>query len=149
MFRYPPWLARAGAFLLVAAVAVLGYRAYGAAGLGLAAAGIVMWFLLHWTRVMRVLQRAASQPVGSVASAVMLHAKLQPGLTLLQVVAMTGSLGQCTSAAEAPIEQYRWTDGAQSHVTCDFRDGKVQHWALVRPVLPDEAPGVPIASVAT
>ena len=53
-----------------------------------------MWMLLHFTRMMKVLQRASNRPVGYCDSAVMLNAKLRPGVNLLHVMAMTKALGE-------------------------------------------------------
>ena len=116
----------------VAAV-VLAYRLYGWAGVAAVATALVMWTLLHFTRMMQVLRRAASRPIGYVASAVMLNAKLKPGMTLLHVVAMTRALGQLQSEKDVQPEIFRWTDGTESHVTCTFVGGKLAHHALFRP----------------
>lgn len=116
----------------VAAV-VLAYRFYGWAGVAAATAGLVMWMLLHFNSMMQVLKRAANRPIGYVDSAVMLNAKLRPGMTLLHVVAMTRALGELQSAKNAQPEVFRWTDGTQSHVTCTFVGGKLAHHELWRP----------------
>ena len=97
-----------------------------------------MWMLLHFSRMMQILKRAANRPIGHVGSAVMLNAKLKPGVTLLHVVAMTKSLGALQSPKDTQPELYRWTDAGESHVTCEFHDGKLQKWLLERPVQPDE-----------
>ena len=102
-------------------------------GVALVGGGIVMWLLLHFTRTMKVLERAASRPVGYCDSAVMLNAKLRPGVTLLHVVAMTRALGEQLSEKDQQPEVFRWTDAGASHVTCEFRDGKLLKWELKRP----------------
>jgi len=112
---------------------VLAYRLYGWAGVAAVATGLVMWVLLHFTRMMNVLKRAANRPIGYVDSAVMLNAKLKPGMTLLHVIAMTRALGQLQSEKDARPEVFRWTDGTQSHVTCTFVGGKLAQHALFRP----------------
>ena len=117
-----------GAILVVGA-----WRGYGWAGVAVASGGIVMWLLLHFTRLMHVLKNAAERPVGYVGSAVMLNAKLRAGVTLMHVVAMTKALGERLSAENAQPEVFRWTDGTQSHVTCEFAAGKLVKWQLVRP----------------
>ena len=104
--------------------------------------GLVMWMLLHFTRMMQVLQRASARPVGTVASAVMLNAKLQPGVTLMHVVAMTKALGALQSPKDAQPEVYRWTDNSESFVTCEFSHGKLVKWEMVRPTSPTEIPAV-------
>ncbi|HEY8358811.1 MAG TPA: glycerate kinase, partial [Ramlibacter sp.] len=80
--------------ILGVVVVVIAYRAYGWPGVALAAGGIVMWALLHFTRLMKVLQRASDAPVGYCDSAVMLNAKLRPGVNLLHVVALTRAIGE-------------------------------------------------------
>lgn len=117
------------------------YRGYGWPGLALVLGGIVMWMLLHFTRMMKVLQRASGRPVGYCDSAVMLNAKLRPGVNLLHVVAMTRALGEQLSPQGEQPEVFRWTDGTASHVTCEFVRGKLVKWELVRPApAPEEAP---------
>ena len=63
------------------AMVVLAYRAYGWSGVAIAVGALVMWLLLHFTRMVQVLKRAANRPIGTVGSAVMLNAKLRPGMT--------------------------------------------------------------------
>ena len=123
--------------LLVAA----GWRAYGWAGVALVATGVVTWLLLHFTRTMKVLQRAADRPIGWCDSAVMLNAKLRPRVTLLHVVAMTRALGEQLSPKDQDPEIFRWTDGSASSVTCEFVGGKLVKWTLDRPPAePEPAP---------
>ncbi|MES2937247.1 MAG: glycerate kinase [Pseudomonadota bacterium] len=115
------------------------YRGWGWAGVALAATGIVMWMLLHFTRMMKVLQRASNRPVGYCDSAVMLNAKLRPGASLLHVVAMTRALGELVSPKETQPEIYRWTDPGQSFVNCVFANGKLLKWELTRPPQAEDA----------
>jgi hypothetical protein len=125
--------------ILGVVVVAVAYRGYGWPGVALAATGIVMWMLLHFTRMMKVLQRASARPVGFCDSAVMLNAKLRPGVNLLHVVAMTRAIGEQLSPKEQQPELYRWTDGSGSHVTCEFLHGKLVKWELFRPqTAPDE-----------
>ena len=117
----------------VVAGVVLAYRSYGWAGVAAAVTLLVFWVLLNFTRTMQVLKRAANRPIGYVDSAVMLNAKLKPGMTLLHVVAMTRSLGQLTSVKDQQPEVYVWKDGSESVVTCTFSGGKLSHHELFRP----------------
>ena len=127
--------------ILGVVVVAVAYRGYGWQGVAMAVGGIVMWMLLHFTRMMTVMQRAANRPVGYTDSAVMLNARLRRGVNLLHVVALTRSLGELVSPKETQPERYRWTDGSQSHVTCEFLDGKLVQWELFRPQSPQqEAP---------
>jgi hypothetical protein len=125
---------------LLGVVLVAGaYRAAGWAGVALAVSGLVMWMLLHFTRITKVLGKAADRPVGYVGSAVMLNAKLKPGVSLLHVTAMTEALGERLSPEGAPDpEIWRWTDGTASSVTCEFVKGKLTKWTLFRPPAADD-----------
>jgi len=129
-----------GVVLLVAA-----YRAYGWAGVALVIGALVMWLLLHYNRVMHVLKRAANRPLGFVDSAVMLNAKLTPGVSLLHVMALTRSLGELLSEKDRQPELFRWTDASDSSVTCEFQHGRLVRWELQRPVSADEMQGPPPA----
>lgn len=117
----------------VIGLVLVGYASAGWPGVAAVAGGLVMWALLHFTRLMNVMKKAANRPIGYVGSAVMLNARLKPGVNLMHVMAMTQSLGERVSAEDAQPEVYRWTDGTQSHVTCEFVNGRLQKWALVRP----------------
>ncbi|MDO9406092.1 MAG: glycerate kinase [Polaromonas sp.] len=124
-----------------AALVVLAYRSYGWAGVAAVSGGLVMWVLLHFTRMLQVLKRAANRPIGHVDSAVMFNAKVKPGATLLHVVAMTRSLGELRSPKDTQPEIYRWTDSSESSVTCTFVNGKLSHHELFRPAQQaEEAP---------
>jgi hypothetical protein len=126
--------------LAAAALLVLAHRAYGWPGLAAAGGGLLMWLLLHVTRLMTILKRAANQPIGHVGSAVMLNVKLRAGVTLMHVTAMTKSLGQRLSDEGVEPEVYRWTDSGQSSVTAEFQGGKLLRWKLDRPVAEAPAP---------
>ena len=119
-------------------VVAVGWRSYGWPGVAVAVGGIVMWMLLHFTRMIKVLQRAAQRPVGYCDSAVMLNAKLRPGVNLLHVLAMTRAVGEQLSPKEQQPEIFRWTDNSASSVTCEFARGRLVKWELLRPA---SAPG--------
>ena len=119
--------------LAIIGAAALAYRSYSWQGLVVVASVLVFGVLLHFSRMMQVLKRAANRPIGYVDSAVMLNAKLKPGATLLHVVAMTRALGLLKSAKDAQPEVFEWKDGSQSTVTCTFVSGKLAHHVLVRP----------------
>ena len=120
-------------------LAVLLYMAYsslGWKGVLAVTGGILMWLLLHVTRLMTIMRRASNTPIGYVGSAVMLNAKLKPNAALVHVIALTRSLGERLSEEGQDPEIYRWTDGTQSHVTCEFVGGRLKQWTLVRPQTP-------------
>ena len=68
-------------FSAIAVFTLGAWQAFGWAGIALAVGGIVMWVLLHFTRMVTILKKAADRPIGHVASAVMLHAKLKKGVS--------------------------------------------------------------------
>ncbi len=123
----------------VIGLVLVGYASAGWPGVAAVVGGLVMWALLHFTRLMNVMKKAANRPMGYVGSAVMLNARLKPGVNLMHVMAMTQSLGERLSAENAQPEVYRWTDGTQSHVTCEFAHGRLQKWTLERPQAEAEA----------
>ncbi|HYF44383.1 MAG TPA: glycerate kinase [Ramlibacter sp.] len=125
-----------GGIVLVA----FAWRAYGWGGVALVVGGIVMWMLLHFTRMTQVLKRAADAPIGYVGSAVMLNARLRPGLPLLHVIGLTRSLGEQLSGKDEQPEIYRWTDPGAASVTCEFQDGRLLRWKMDRP---PEEPAAP------
>jgi len=132
--RFQQILAPVLGIVLVAAA----WRAYGWAGIGLAASGLVLWILLNINRTMQVLKRATDRPLGYVDSAVMLNAKLKPRDSLLHVIAMTRALGQPLTPEKEEPEIFRWTDPGGSSVTCEFKAGKLVKWELDRPEPPQE-----------
>ncbi len=119
--------------LAIVVLTIGAWRQFGWAGIGLAAGGVVMWLLLHFTRLMHILKKAADRPIGHVASAVMLNAKLKKGMTLMQVVALTRALGALQTLKDEQPEVFTWSDNGASRVSCTFAGGKLQHWTLERP----------------
>ncbi|PUE16376.1 glycerate kinase [Limnohabitans sp. MMS-10A-178] len=103
-------------------------------GVAVATGAVVMWILLHFTRMVTVLSRAANRPVGHVDSAVMLNVKLKKGVNLMHVIAMTKSLGVRLSEENAQPEIFKWTDPGDSFVVCTFKAGKLQGWEMTRPL---------------
>jgi hypothetical protein len=102
-------------------------------GVAVSTGAVVMWILLHFTRMVTVLSRAANRPVGHVASAVMFNAKLKKGVNLMHVIAMTKSLGERLSEENVQPEVFKWADSGDSSVVCTFKYGKLQSWDMTRP----------------
>lgn len=121
-----PWLGWGLAF----AALLAGWFGYGWRGGALAFTVIVFWLLLQFSRSVRVMRLAAASPVGSVPSAVMLHSRLQVGLTMLKIVTLTRSLGR--RVQEAP-ETWSWADASGAEVQAVFERGRCARWALMRP----------------
>jgi hypothetical protein len=136
--RFAPWMAWG---LAVAAVAA-GYVGYGWPGVVLAITVVVFWLLLQFSRALRVMKAAAGRPVGHVTSAVMLQSKLHKGMTLAQVMKLTGSFGQARAVppADTPLgsarEIFGWLDEGGDEVEVELRAGKVTAWRLQRVASP-------------
>ncbi len=124
------------AFAALAVVA--GYWQWGWRGVLLALTLVAFWLLLQFSRALRVLRQAAAAPVGTVPSAVMLHARLRVGLPMAAVLPITGSLGR--KVADEP-ETFEWADASGARVNAVFDDGRLARWDLVRP--PEEPSGSP------
>lgn len=108
------------------------WRQYGTLGLMLAFSMLMFWLTIQFSQTMRVLKRAAGQPKGTVAHALKLHIKLKPGMKLLSVIGMTGSLGEMLSAPNTQPEVFRWSDDGGASVTARFLDGRLLDHSLVR-----------------
>lgn len=115
------------------------YRFYGLGGAVLVLGALLMWMLLRFNRMMQVLGRAATRPVGHIDNAALLNARLHAGMTLLNVLAMTRALGEMRSPKNTQPEVFRWTDTGASHVTAEFRRGRLVQWTLFRPIAPERA----------
>ena len=125
-------------WLLAAAALAVGYRTYGWPGLMLAVTAVVFWLLLQFSRALRAVRNAADAPLGSVRSAVMFNARLRPGMTMPQVLALTGSLGrriegQPGAAVADDEEVWSWQDDGNVAIDATFGRGRLLRWQLRRP----------------
>lgn len=119
---------------LAFAALAAGWFSYGWPGVALAFSVIVFWLLMQFSRSVRVMRDASESPVGRVPSAVMLHAKLQPGLPMLQIVRLTKSLGRRVGgSADAAPEVWAWADESGAEVRIVFDKGLCTSWSLTRP----------------
>lgn len=126
--------------VIAAALLLWGHRQFGWPGVAAVAGGLLMWLLLHFTRLMAVMRRAAQRPIGHVDSAVMLNARLHAGLPLVGVVGLARALGELRSPEGEQPEVYRWTDPGGASVQARFANGKLLDWGLKRPDS-DASPG--------
>lgn len=108
---------------------VVGYVGWGGRGLVLALTVVVFWLLLQFSRTLRVLRAAAVRPIGHVASAVMLNARLSQGMRIVDIVKITRSLGR--KVRDTP-ETLAWSDASDTCVEVEFADGLCVKWTLVR-----------------
>jgi len=117
-------------WLLGVAALAAGWIAYGWPGVALALTVIVFWLLLQFNQAVRVMRNASSAPLGHVDSAVMLNAKLRRGMPMVQVVALTRSLGRRVAQN---ADSYVWSDSGGCDVVVTFENGRCQSWLLNRP----------------
>lgn len=121
-------------WLLFGAALAAGWFSYGWKGLVLGITAITFWMLLQFSRTLRVMRDAGKAPLGRVGSAVMLHSRLRKGMTLLQILALTGSLGERVDPqGDGTDECWRWTDEGAATVTVDLQAGRLRRWKLERP----------------
>ena len=117
-------------WVLAAVLAFASFQAYAWQGLAVAASVIVFWLLLQFNRAVRVMRNAARSPVGEVPNAVMFNARLETGLTMLQIVTRTKSLGRKVEGSE---DDWVWQDAGGCSVTLHFERGTLKRWQLDRP----------------
>lgn len=129
-----PWV---GIGLAVAAL-FAGGLLLGWQGVIFATTGIVFWLLLQMSRLMRVMKQAGAAPIGSVANAVMFHAKLHAGLKLVDLLALAGSLGR---KLDGEGKCYAWADAQGDRVELRLEKGKLVEWRLERVEVGASGPG--------
>jgi hypothetical protein len=115
-----------GSALALAAL-LAGGAFFGWKGIVFATTGIVFWLLLQMSRLIRLMQKAGAAPMGSVANAVMLSTKLHAGMKLVDVIVLTGSLGQ-----KQAQDTYVWHDAGGDAVEMVLRKGRLAEWRLIR-----------------
>jgi hypothetical protein len=125
---------------LAAVLLVAAGLTYGWQGTLLALTVIVFWLVLQFNRTLRVMRNAGQAPVGHVPSAVMLNARLRHGMTMLQVVGLTRSLGRKLGAGD---DDWVWQDEGGAAVKLHFRAGRLAGFTLERPASSEPAPPAP------
>jgi hypothetical protein len=120
--------ARLGWALAACLVALAG-SLQGWRGALLAVTVVVFWLLLQFGQAMRTMRRAARSPVGHVTSAIMLNARLQRGMTMMQVLALTQSLGRQLS--DTP-PTWAWEDAGGDAVHVVMAGARLDRWTLRR-----------------
>ena len=121
-------------FWALAAVAVgVGYVQFGWQGVLFAVSMAVFFLLAQFGRALRTLRAAGTRPLGHVDSAVMLNARIKRGMSMLQMVTLTGSLGRQTSKDP---DQWTWADPGGAAVVLTFVRGKIRQWELTREATP-------------
>jgi hypothetical protein len=94
-------------------------------GVIFAMAGIVAWLVWEMVQLARLMKLAGAAPLGSVADAEALHARLREGLRLEELLRLTGSLGQ---KLPGPVKAYAWQDAQGRRVEVQLVKGRVSVW---------------------
>lgn len=116
----------AGILLAIAAI-VVGAVFFGWKGAILGLSCIVFFLLMQFSQLMKVMRTAQNAPLGHVASAIMLNAKLQAGMKLVDLIRLCRSLG-----VKVDDNTYRWTDTGGDAVDVVMARGAVASWTLIR-----------------
>ena len=114
---------------LAVAALFVGGIVFGWKGVVLVMTALIFWLLLEFSKLMRLMGMASKGPMGRVQSAEALNASLRAGLKLVDVLPLTGSLGQ--KVADTP-PTYAWSDAGGARVEVVLMDGKVASWTLTR-----------------
>ena len=116
------------AWLLAIVAVAVGAWLYGWQGAVFGITLAVFGMLLQFSRALRIMRAAARVPVGYVASATQLAVRLKAGMALVQVVQITGSLGEALS--DQP-EVWAWRDPGGTALRVTLVSGRVTEWKLV------------------
>jgi len=113
--------------LLALGALIAGGWALGWPGVLMALTVIVFLLALQFTKLMRTMRRMQAAPLGQTPSCLMLNARLHPGLPLLQVLELAGSLGEAIDGG------YRWVDAGGDELRLRF-DGssRLLDWQFTR-----------------
>jgi len=114
---------------LAAALTLAAWQLFGARSLVFAVSATAFWLMLQVNRTVRVMRVAAQNPLARVPSAVMFQSGLRPGLTMLQIVTLTGSLGRKVAGGE---NDWTWADDGGDSVRLHFERGRLASWQLER-----------------
>lgn len=104
---------------------------FGWKGVVLVMTALILWLLVEFSRLMKLMGMASKGPVGRVQSAAALNASLRQGMKLVDVLPLTGSLGEKLEGGG-----YAWADASGARVEVLLADGRVASWTL----LPSAAP---------
>jgi len=139
VFILPP---RIRALLFPALALALSYaawRSYGLQGLLLAVLMLSFWLMLHFTKLMRLLRTVAARPMGRARDAAALHARLKPGMAMVDVIRLTLSIGQLRTPPDSEPEERHWADDSGQAVVCRFEHGRLVSFRLELVSPPDDS----------
>jgi hypothetical protein len=112
------------------ALSYAAWRSYGLQGLLLAVLMLSFWLMLHLTKLMRLLRTVAARPMGRARDAAALHARLKPGMAMVDVIRLTLSIGQLRTPPDTEPEERHWADDSGQVVVCRFEHGRLASFRL-------------------
>jgi hypothetical protein len=123
------------------ALSYAAWRSYGLPGLLLAVLMLSFWLMLHFTKLMRLLRTVAARPMGRTRDAAALHARLKPGMAMVDVIRLTLSIGHLRTPPDTESEERLWADDTGQAVVCRFEHGRLVSFQLA-PVSPPVDGGI-------
>ncbi|BDI07414.1 hypothetical protein [Sphaerotilus microaerophilus] len=114
--------------VLAGSALLIGWFFYGWQGVVVSVTIIAFWMVLQFNQATRVLRQAASQPKGQIDSIVRVQSRLAHGMTMAEVLRITGSLGVPTERRD----EWLWRDAAGHEIAVTLRRNVVVRWAVAR-----------------
>jgi hypothetical protein len=114
--------------VLAGSALLIGWFLYGWQGAVVGVTIIAFWMVLQFNQATRVLRQAASQPKGQIDSIVRVQSRLAHGMTMAEVLRITGSLGVPTERRD----EWLWRDAAGHEIAVTLRRNVVVRWAVAR-----------------
>lgn len=114
--------------ILAGSALLIGWFLYGWQGVVLSITIIVFWMIIQFNQATRTLRSAAQQPKGQIDSIVRVQSRLAHGMTMAEVLRITGSLGLPTERRN----EWLWRDAAGHEIAVTLRRDVVVRWAVAR-----------------
>ncbi|MDQ5896956.1 MAG: hypothetical protein RLZZ592_441 [Pseudomonadota bacterium] len=115
--------------LLAAAALAVGGLTMGWRGVLLALTVIGFWMVLQFNRATRQVVNVANRPMGMVDSVITLQSQLAHGMSMSDVLAISGSLGQRVQGTNG---DWMWRDSYGNEIVVTFRRDGVHRWHASR-----------------
>lgn len=114
--------------VMIGSALLIGWFLFGWQGAVLSITLIAFWMILQFNQATRTLHDVAQQPKGKIDSIVRVQSKLAHGMTMPEVLRITGSLGVPTERRD----EWLWQDAAGHEIAVTLRRNVVVRWAVAR-----------------